>query len=245
MATPTRRRKSASTGRADVGAGLFGDALDVAQGEKASQLVLGVDHEELVLADVVGELAVGGGDGILAEILLADGEDLVARDHDRGDLALAVALLDGAAGQEAEERAVGGGDREGAEGQAVALDAGEDLGDGIVGRDDRGVADHAVDVVLHAADFGHLIGLGHVIVKETEASVERHRDGHAVLGDRVHVRRDNREGKRQGVGEGRIEAGHPGEDLGIAGRQGDVVIRQAEAGVGGEEVVRGQVKAFV
>lgn len=130
-------------GRADVGAGLFGDTLDVAEGEKASQLVLRVDHEELVLADVFGELAVGGGDRVLAEILLRDGEDLVTRDHDRDDLALAVAFLDRAAGQESEERSVGGRHREGAEGEAVAFDAGEDLADGIVGRDHRGVANHS------------------------------------------------------------------------------------------------------
>jgi len=143
---------------------------------------------------VFGELAVGGGDGVLAEILLRDGEDLVARDHDRDDLALAVAFLDRAAGQEAEERPVRGRHREGAEGEAVAFDAGEDLADGVVGRDHRGVANHAVDMVLHAADFGDLVGFPHIIVKEAQSAIEGHRDGHAVLGDRVHIGRDDREG---------------------------------------------------
>mgnify|MGYP003334670250 CR=1 FL=1 len=94
-------------------------------------------------------------------------------------LALAVALLDGAARQEAKEGAVGGRDGEGAEGEAVALDAGENLGDGIVGRDHRGVADHAVDVLLDATDLGDLIGLGHIVVQQAEAAVERHGDGKA------------------------------------------------------------------
>ena len=116
-----------------MGAGFLGDTLDIAEGEEAAELVLRVDDEELVLADVIGELPVSGGDGVLAEILLRDGEDLVARRHDGGDLALSVALLDRAARQESEQRAVGGGDRERAEGEAVVLDAREDLGDGVVG----------------------------------------------------------------------------------------------------------------
>ena len=57
-------------GRADVGAGFFGDALDVAQREQATQAVLGVDDEELVLADVFGEQAIGFGNRVFPQILL-------------------------------------------------------------------------------------------------------------------------------------------------------------------------------
>ena len=114
-----------------------------------------------------GELTVSGGDGVLAEIFLGDGEDLVARDHNRDDLTLAVAFLDRAARQEAKERSVRGRDREGAKGQAVTFNAGEDLADGVISRDDCGVANHTVNVVLYAADFGDLVGFPHIIVKET------------------------------------------------------------------------------
>ena len=94
-----------------------------------------------------------------------------------------------------------------------------------------------MDVVLDAADFGKLLPLGHVVVDEAQAAVERHGDGHARFRHGVHVRRNDRDIEVESFRKLRVELRVPREHLRIKRRQGDIVIRQAEAAVGREKRV--------
>ena len=79
------------------------------------------------------------------------------------------------------------------------------LADGGLGREDNGVKDEAVLVSLHLAN--HLsLGLGGaVVVNDTETTEQGHVDGHVVLGDGVHGRRQKRSLQRDTLGNGGIK----------------------------------------
>ncbi len=46
-------------------------------------------------------------------------------------------------------------------------------------------------VILYAAHFLELLFLGHIIMHKPQPALERHRDGHRVLGDGIHIGRNN------------------------------------------------------
>ena len=93
-------------------------------------------------------------------------------------------------------------------------------------------------MILHAADFGELLALGHVVVNEAEAAVERHGGGHARFGHGVHVRRDDRDVQLQTVGELGVELGVAGQDFGVQRGEREIVEGETDAGVRGEKSVR-------
>ena len=99
-----------------------------------------------------------------------------------------MAVLDCVAREEAEQHAFLIDDREGTEGETIALDAREYVADAELVGDSGRVGDHPVDVVLDALDFTKLVGLGHIVMEKAEPTVERHGNGHLVLGDGIHVR---------------------------------------------------------
>ena len=115
-----------------------------------------------------------------------------------------MAFFDGATREETEERVVATNDREGTKRQAIGLNAEQDLGDGVLGGNHGGIADHPVNVVLHATDLGDLLFLLHIIVQETKSAVQGHRDGHAMLRDRIHIRGQDGQRKREGIGQGGV-----------------------------------------
>ncbi len=100
-------------------------------------------------------------------------------------------------------------------------------------------------MAFHAGDFLHLLLGGHVVVDEAEAAVEGHGDGHAGLGDGVHVRGNDRNVEAEGVGEGGGSIGGAGENLGMEGREGDVVEGERGREIGAEKGVGRQVKLGV
>ena len=65
------------------------------------------------------------------------------------------------------------------------------VADKLVGRNFDGFLNQTVDVIFHAADFGKLLAFRHVVMDEAQTAVERHRDGHARFGHRVHVSGDD------------------------------------------------------
>src|SRR5436190_948080 len=58
---------------------------------------------------------------------------------------------------------------------------------------------------FHAADFGKLLTLRHVVMDEAERAVQRHGDGHARFGHGIHVRGDDRDVQRERIGELGVE----------------------------------------
>jgi len=118
-----------------AGLGLGGDALDVGGGDEAAEAVVGVDDEHLVDADVGGEEAVGGRDGVLGGGGGGFGDEGGAGRHYFRDALGLVAVFDDVAGEEAGEAAVGVDDGEGGEREALGLDHGEDVADEEVGAD--------------------------------------------------------------------------------------------------------------
>ena len=225
-----------------AGFGLGGDALDVGSGDEAFEAVVGADDEHFVDADVGGEEAVGGADGVFGGSSGGLGDEGGARGHDLGDAFGAVAVFDDVTREEAGEAAGGVDDGEGGEGKILGLDHFEDVADEELGGDGDGVLDEAVDVAFHAGDFFHLFLGRHVVVDEAEAAVEGHRDGHVGLGDGVHVRGDNRNVEPEGVGEGGGGVGGAGENLGVESGEGNVVEGERGGEIGAEEGVGGEVK---
>ncbi|OQB89931.1 MAG: hypothetical protein BWX86_02335 [Verrucomicrobia bacterium ADurb.Bin122] len=226
--------------------GLVHDALHVGAGDEALEAVLGIDDEHFVDADVVGEEFVGAADGVVAERGVEHGEELGARGHGLDDALVAVALLDDAAGEQAEEFAVlAVDDREGFKAEALLLDEFENVADGEVGADGDRVLDEAVDVVLHAGHFLHLLLRLHVVVDEAEAAVERHRNGHLRLGDGVHVGRDDGNLEADGVRELGGGVGVLGEDVREERGQRNVVEGERGGQVCAEEGVSLEIEFSV
>ncbi len=74
---------------------------------------------------------------------------------------------------------------------------------------------------------------------EAQAAVERHGDGHARFGDRVHVGGNDRDVQVQALGQRGVELRVARQNFRIKRGQRDVIIRQAHFAVGGEKGVHG------
>ena len=225
-----------------AGFGFGGDALDVGGRDEAAQTIVGIDDEHFVNTDVGGEEAVGGGDGILRGGGGGLGDEGGARGHHFGDAFGFVALFDDVAGEEPGETASGVDDGERGKRETLGLDHGQDVADEQIGSDGNGVLNEAVDVAFDAGDFLHLLLGRHVVVNETEAAVERHGDGHAGLGDGVHVRGNDRNVESQRFGERRGGVSRLGENLRVERGERDVVEREGRGQVGAEESVSREIK---
>jgi hypothetical protein len=125
------------------------------------------------------------------------------------------------------------------------LDDLEYIADGHAGRDGHRVLDEAVDMVLNPGDFLDLFLGGQVVVDEAESAVERHGDGHARLGDRVHVGRDDRDLQADAFGERGGQVGVLGQDLRMERGERDVVEGQRTRQIGWEEAIGGQIAVRV
>ncbi len=235
----------AVSGGFELGVAFEGDTFDIAEGEEALEAVLVIDDEEFMDAGMFREEGIGGGDGVGPEFFGGDGMDLSSGGEGFDGFPFGVAGFNDVAREEAEEDALFIDDREGAEGEASFLDHVEHFADELVGGDFDGVLDEAVDVILDAADFGELLLLRHVVVDEAESAVEGHGDGHGGFRHRIHVGGDDRDMEFEVVGEFDVELGIAGEDLGVEGGEGDVVVGQRRIAQGGEEGVSVLVEVLI
>ena len=161
---------------------LLRDALDVAHREKSAQMILVVHDVNLV----VGPDQVFG--FVIKERSLFDTEVyLGARRQRINHLAFGVARLDHVAGKQADQFSFFVHDGKCSERKFAFLDDFQNVADELIGRNARGFLDQTVDVVFHAADFGQLLALRHIVMNQTKSAVERHRNRHARFGDGVHV----------------------------------------------------------
>ena len=221
------------------------DALDVAHRDEAVQMVVVVHHEQLVDAEMLGEKFVGARNRILAQLLLGDGVNLLARRQRLNDFLRGIARLDDMAGKQADQLALFIHHGKRAETEFLFLNQFQHVANKLVRRDLDRVLDQTLDVVLDAAHLRELLALRHVVMDQAEAAVERHRNGHARLGDGVHVGGDGRDVQLQAVRERGVELGVAREDFRIKRRQRDVVEREAYLAVRGEERIRRLVERVV
>ena len=221
---------------------LLRDPFHVAHRDQPLQPVLIVHHQQLVNARMRREELVRLGDGIAAQFLFIQRMDLAARRERLGHLACGVALLDHMARQQAHQLALAVHHGKRAERKSLLRNQLQHLLDQLLGGHFDRLLDQSVDVVLHAADFGKLLPIGHVVMDQPQSAVERHRDCHPRLGHRVHIRRDDRDVQVQSLRQDRVELRVPGQDLGVERRERDVVVRQPQAAEGREEGVRRLVK---
>ena len=196
-----------------------------------------VHHQQLVDAGMVGEELVGLGDGIPAKLLLAEGVNLAPRRQQLRDAPPGVALLHDAAGQQAGQFTLPVHHRERAEGKPPFGDQLQHLPDQLLRRHLDRLLNQPMHVVLHAADFGKLLPLRHIVVDQPQPAVERQRDCHARLAHRVHIGRDDRNVQLQSLRQQRVELRVPGQNLRVHGRQRYIVIGQPDTAVGREESV--------
>jgi len=220
------------------------DSLDVGQGEESAQAVLVVDHEQLVNAEVLGEEFVRGLNRVLRNVAFLERVDLIARRHRLGDGTAGVAGFYDPSGEEAEQLVGFVHYGEGAEAEAAVGDQIDDFADALVRADLDWFLDEAVDVVLHAGHFLDLFLVGHVVVDQAHAAVERHLDGHFRLRHGVHVRGDDGNLQLEVLRKPGDQIRLAGEHLGIQRGQRNVVVGQADGQVAGEETVGGLVIVF-
>ena len=164
--------------------------------------------------------------------------DLGARGKRLGHLALRVTLLDHVARKQPHQLALAVHHGKRAEGKPLLLNQAQHVPDQLVGRRLDRLLDKTVHVILHAADFRKLLPLRHVVVDQPQSPVERHRNGHARLRHRIHVRGDDRDVQRQPLSQHCVELCLARQDLRVKRRQRHVVERQPDVAVGREESIR-------
>ena len=232
-------------GRFPVRLRLGVDALHIGGRDEPAQLVVIVDDEHLVDANISGEKRVRGLDRILGDGALLFGDELGAGRHHVGHQLRFVAILDHIAGEQAGELPVFVDHWKGGEREPLRLDHGEQVADELAGGDGDRILDQAVDVPFHAGDFLHLIAPGHVVMDEPEAAVERHRDRHARLGYGVHVRRNHRNLQPQRFTQRSRGVSVLGQDVRIKRGERDVVERECGRDVGPEKRIGRQIKVGI
>jgi hypothetical protein len=205
-------------------------------------MVFVIDDEQLVNAEMLSEKFIRAGDWIFTEFLFVDCLDLRARLKRVGDFLFGVARFDDVAGQQADQFSFFVHYRKRAETEFLLFDEFQYVADELVGRDFDRLLNQAVNVIFHAADFGKLLPLGHVVMNQPQPAVERHGDGHAGFRHGIHVRRDDRNVKLQSLGNRGVELRVAREDFRVKRRERDVVKGQTEAGVSRKEGIRLLVK---
>ncbi len=111
-------------------------------------------------------------------------------------------------------------------GNAVALHQRQRVGKRLVGIDGDRIDHHAALVALHLAHFVGLLLRLEIAVDDADAAGLRHGNGEPRFGHRVHRRGDDRDIERDRAGEPRPDIDAARHDLGMAGRQQDVVEGQ-------------------
>ena len=149
------------------------------------------------------------------------------------------------AGQQAHKLSFFINDRERAETEFPLFNHREHVANKLVGRDDDRLLNQAVNVIFHAADFGKLFAVRHVVMNEAEPAVERHGNRHARLGHGVHVGRNDGNIETQTFRKLRVEMCVARENLGIKRCERDVVEREREMTVRGEKLIRRLVELAV
>ena len=171
------------------------------------QAVIVIHHQQFVNTGMIGEKSVGHLNWIRVKVLLLYGMDLVAWDGGLGDVAVGVAWFHHAAGEQTGKAAVAVHHGKGAEGVTAVLNDLEHIAHAQVGRDGYGFLNQPMHMIFNAAHFLELLFLSHVVMNETKAAVERHGDGHAVLGDGIHVGGDNGQMQIEAYGKGGVQHG--------------------------------------
>ena len=131
---------------------------------KPCKPILLIYHQQLVDARMVGEELVGPRNGVAAQLLLAEGMDLVTRRERLGHLAFGIAMLDHVPGQQPHQLALRVDHREGAEGKALLLNQGQHIADQLIGQGFDRFLDQPVHVVFDPADGRELLAFPHVVV---------------------------------------------------------------------------------
>ena len=198
-----------------AGAGVFQLLLDVLDRDQALQVVLIVDHQQL-----------------LHPVLVEDQFGLFKRraHGDRDQVFLGHHLADGNVGAGFKAQIAIGEDSD----QPLALrhrNAGdlvpphhfERIADHLVGPDGHRVHDHAALRALHFVDFARLVGNVQIAVHNADATLLRHGDGHARFGHRVHGRREQRGIQRNVAGQLGLRAHLRGHYVAVGGHQQHIV----------------------
>ena len=105
---------------------------------------------------------------------------------------MAVSGFHHAAAKQASKRTVFVGDRKCAELIALFFDQLDYVADVYIRCDGDRVWEESIDVILDACNLRNLLFLRHVIMDYAHSAATSHGYGHSVLGDGIHVRRDDR-----------------------------------------------------
>lgn len=106
--------------------------------------------------------------------------------------------------------------------------------------DDNRIIDKAVFVSLDLPDHGGLRVGRAVVVNDTQTTLQSHMNGHFMLGDGVHGRRN--EGRLQDdvLGNGRIERDLRGSKANVARQDEEVIVRQTTASLCVHQLLNGE-----
>ena len=146
------------------------------------------------------EECVGNRNGIRAELLLVDRENVFALGHRLCDRKGGVAFLYNASREKSDKLVVFVYNGECAESEIAVGNDFEHVADVHFGRYLDGFLNQSVDVVLYARDLYKLLFLAHIAVEQPETAVTRHPDCHLRFRDSVHIRGNHRQGKLDRIG---------------------------------------------
>lgn len=158
----------------------------VGSSDKGHEVALGIDDGEFTLFAVSDDFV-----GLLERYTRWSGDEVGGHNLSNGFIGLSeLNISTGDDTKKLSANLSGFSDRDTAESKS-SFDV-VDVADRSVGTKTNGVGDETVLVFLDFSDHGGLILGRAVVVDDTETTVKGERDGHSVLSDRVHGRREER-----------------------------------------------------
>ena len=112
-------------------------------------------------------------------------------------------------------------------GDVARLGQGQHVADGGFRADGDRVADDAGLELLDLGDFGSLLLDAQILVDDAHAAELGHGDGQAGFGDGIHGSREDRKLQPQVARQARFQTDILGQDDGMSGDEGDVVVGES------------------
>ena len=207
-----------------AGIGIFLHFVDVLHGDKAAQMFVLVDNQQLfdtVLVQMtLGFLkrnAHGHRDEILAghDVAHADGISILNKaDIPVGDNALQGTVV--------HNRKTG---------NPEIMHQGKGFTDRAFGANGHGVKNHAAFAFLDTLDLESLLGDGHILMDNTDTTHAGHGNGHGGLGHRIHSRREQRNAQLYLRSQPCGDINHVRGNFRVAGNKQNVVKGQSLASI--------------
>ena len=207
-----------------AGIGIFLNFVDVLHGDKAAQVFILINNQQLfdavLMQMTLGFLkrnAHGHRDEILAghHVAHADGVSI----FDKADITVGDDALQGTVVHNRKT------------GNPEIMHQGKGFTDRALGADGDGVKNHAALALLDTLDLESLLGDGHILMDNADTTHAGHGNGHGGLGHRIHSRREQRNAQLYLRSQPCGDINHVRGNFRVAGNKQNVVKGQSLASI--------------